>query len=75
MRRFNIFEWIHLYAQCGKTYWATCLASDTHAVKLPAHSLCADVSARGGLELCSYCVNRALVTQRPCSLTAIWLCF
>lgn len=23
MRRFNIFEWIHLYAQCGKTYWAT----------------------------------------------------
>lgn len=53
----------------------SCLASDTHAVKLSAHSLCADVSARGGLELCSYCVNRALVTQRPCSLTAIRFCF
>lgn len=53
----------------------SCLALDTHAVKLPAHSLCADVSARGGLELCRYCVNRALVTQRPCSLTAICFCF
>lgn len=26
---------------------------ETHAMKLPAHTCCADVNARGGHELCS----------------------
>lgn len=36
----------------------SCSAMQTHATKLPAHSFCADVNARGGLEL----------NQQPCFL-------
>lgn len=31
--------------------YRSCSAMQTHATKLPAHSFCADVNARGGLEL------------------------
>lgn len=32
----------------------SCSAVETHAAKLPALRYCADVYARGGLELCGY---------------------
>lgn len=38
--------------------YGSCSAMQTHATKLPAHSFCADVNARGGLEL----------NQQPCFL-------
>lgn len=34
--------------------YGSCRATETHAMKLPAHSSYADVNTRGGLDLCSY---------------------
>lgn len=44
----------------------SCSAVETHAMKLPVHSFCADVNARGGLELCSYWGSIALATFMHC---------
>lgn len=57
----------------GKKHKATythrsCLDVESHAMKLPAHSLCADVNARGEEELYSYWFNRVLVTFRHYAL-------
>lgn len=38
---------------------------ETHAMKLLVHSFCADVNARGRLELCSHLVSRVLVICTP----------
>lgn len=39
---------------------------ETIGMIIPVHSYFAEVNARGGLELVSYCVNRALVTFVCC---------
>lgn len=36
----------------------SCLAMESHAAKLPVHSFCADVNARGDVYLHSYSVSR-----------------
>lgn len=41
--------------------YRSCSAIKTHTTKLLVHSFCA-VNVRGGLELCSYTVSRALAT-------------
>lgn len=41
------------------------LAIETHAMKLPVHSLCADVYGRGGLDLCSYLALQTFMHYAP----------
>lgn len=59
-----------LYGQKHKATYThrSCLGIESHTMKLPAHSLCADVNARGVLELYSYRFNRVLVTFRHYAL-------
>jgi hypothetical protein len=59
-----------------------CLAMETHFIKLPTNSYCADVASRGSLELGSECCNRgqtifthyALQCSRSVSLCGLPLC-
>ena len=50
-----------------------CLAMETHFMKLPTNSYCADVASRGSLELGSECCNRGQIifyTQRAAALVS-----
>jgi hypothetical protein len=38
-----------------------CSAMETHFMKLPTNSCCAEVASRGSLELCSECCNWGLI--------------
>ena len=54
----------------------SCSAMETHFMKLPTNSFCADVASRGSLELSSECCNRGQTIFTCCSLqhSAVLFC-
>ena len=53
-----------------------CLAMETHFMKLPTNSSCADIASRGSLELDSECCNRGqtIFMRFSTRRSVLWAC-